>query len=112
MTRVHATCCALALVSLLACNEGGPHGDTATPAGQGGEAAATNQERVEALLHEEFPGLLGVPEVKEQSDFFIRQYRSGEMTREAAAREFRLWLERWVEANPDVASGLRSSDAE
>lgn len=66
-----------------------------------------NQEEVMALLHEQ--RLITVPEVKAQSDHFIQQYRSGEMTREEAAQALRRWIENWVRENPEKAAAAAES---
>lgn len=63
-----------------------------------------NQDHIVKLLHEQ--RLIVIPEVKRKSDEYIQKYRRGEMAREAAAEEFRKWLEAWIEQNPDKIAQL------
>lgn len=69
-----------------------------------------NQERVREMYIEQ--KLITIPEVKAESDRWIAAYRSGEITREEAAKEFRKWLEQWVAENPDRAAAAAGGNDE
>jgi hypothetical protein len=71
-----------------------------------GEGSVQEQHaRVRALLHDE--GLVGDPEVQAKMSETVVRIRRRELSREAAYREFREWLEAWAREHPARAEAAR-----
>lgn len=73
-------------------------------------AAEASLAELQTKLHAD--GLLRIPEVKAKSDEFIQAYRSGATTKEAAGKEFLIWLEQWVKENPELAQSAKVQAAQ